>query len=56
MYAIPTAVLQVLGTEDFYEYLEKYGLQLAPQLERQVGRSLLWIILQTMNVLLFTMI
>jgi hypothetical protein len=49
MYA---AVLQVLGTEDFYNYLEKYGLQLDPQLERLVGRSLLWIILQTINVLL----
>ncbi|CAN6281252.1 unnamed protein product [Urochloa humidicola] len=28
----------VLGTEDFYNYLEKYGLQLDPQLERLVGR------------------
>jgi len=38
MYAITAAVLQVLGTEDFYEYLDKYGLQLDPQLERLVGR------------------
>ncbi|CAL4936116.1 unnamed protein product [Urochloa decumbens] len=28
----------VLGTEDLYNYLEKYGLQLDPQLERLVGR------------------
>ncbi|TVU44870.1 hypothetical protein EJB05_04331, partial [Eragrostis curvula] len=32
------ATLQVLGTEDFYNYLEKYGLELDPQLERLVGR------------------
>jgi hypothetical protein len=32
------AALQVLGTEDFYNYLEKYGLELDPQLERLVGR------------------
>jgi hypothetical protein len=25
-----------------YNYLEKYGLQLDPQLERLVGRSLFW--------------
>jgi casein kinase II subunit alpha len=31
-------ITEVLGTEDFYEYLEKYGLQLDPQLERLVGR------------------
>ena len=29
--------LQVLGTDDFYEYLGKYGLQLDPQLENLVG-------------------
>lgn len=55
MYVIPSAVLQVLGTEDFYNYLEKYGLQLDPQLERLVGRSLLCLILHTINVLLFRM-
>jgi casein kinase II subunit alpha len=32
------AALQVLGTKDFYNYLEKYGLELDPQLERLVGR------------------
>ncbi|KAL5209761.1 hypothetical protein ABZP36_005384 [Zizania latifolia] len=31
-------ITEVLGTEDFYSYLEKYGLQLDPQLERLVGR------------------
>ncbi|KAG2545676.1 casein kinase II subunit alpha-like [Panicum virgatum] len=31
-------ITEVLGTEDFYEYLDKYGLQLDPQLERLVGR------------------
>jgi casein kinase II subunit alpha len=30
--------LQVLGTEDLYEYLTKYGLQLDPQLEGLVGQ------------------
>ena len=29
--------VQVLGTDDFYEYLGKYGLQLDPQLENLVG-------------------
>jgi hypothetical protein len=40
--AIRFTVLQVLGTGDLYNYLEKYGLQLDPQLERLVGRSLFW--------------
>uniref|UniRef100_A0A0D9ZDJ6 Casein kinase II subunit alpha n=1 Tax=Oryza glumipatula TaxID=40148 RepID=A0A0D9ZDJ6_9ORYZ len=31
-------ITEVLGTEDFYNYLEKYGLELDPQLERLVGR------------------
>ncbi|KAF8646055.1 hypothetical protein HU200_066019 [Digitaria exilis] len=31
-------ITEVLGTEDFYNYLGKYGLQLDPQLERLVGR------------------
>lgn len=31
-------ITEVLGTEDFYSYLEKYSLQLDPQLERLVGR------------------
>uniref|UniRef100_A0A0D9VZC9 Casein kinase II subunit alpha n=1 Tax=Leersia perrieri TaxID=77586 RepID=A0A0D9VZC9_9ORYZ len=31
-------ITEVLGTEDFYNYLEKYGLQLDSQLERLVGR------------------
>uniref|UniRef100_A0A0A9CG29 non-specific serine/threonine protein kinase n=1 Tax=Arundo donax TaxID=35708 RepID=A0A0A9CG29_ARUDO len=31
-------ITEVLGTEDFYNYLEKYDLQLDPQLERLVGR------------------
>ncbi|CAN6292634.1 unnamed protein product [Urochloa humidicola] len=31
-------ITEVLGTEDFYNYLEKYGLQLDPQLERLDGR------------------
>ncbi|KXG37490.1 casein kinase II subunit alpha [Sorghum bicolor] len=31
-------IAEVLGTGDLYNYLEKYGLQLDPQLERLVGR------------------
>ncbi|KAL6894140.1 hypothetical protein ACP4OV_008238 [Aristida adscensionis] len=31
-------ITEVLGTENFYSYLEKYGLQLDPQLEGLVGR------------------
>ncbi|KAG8098282.1 hypothetical protein GUJ93_ZPchr0013g34362 [Zizania palustris] len=31
-------ITEVLGTEDFYSYLGKYGLQLDSQLERLVGR------------------
>jgi len=42
IHAIRVTVLQVLGTGDLYDYLEKYGLQLDPQLERLVGRSLFW--------------
>ena len=34
----PGSALQVLGTDDFYEYLGKYGLQLDPQLESLVGQ------------------
>jgi hypothetical protein len=30
--------LQVLGTDAFYAYLNKYGLELDPQLETLVGR------------------
>lgn len=30
--------LQVLGTDSFYAYLNKYGLELDPQLEALVGR------------------
>lgn len=30
--------MQVLGTNDLYEYLGKYGLQLDPQLESLVGQ------------------
>ncbi|GJM96720.1 hypothetical protein PR202_ga13582 [Eleusine coracana subsp. coracana] len=33
-------ITEVLGTKDFYNYLEKYGLELDPQLERLVGRLL----------------
>jgi hypothetical protein len=29
---------QVLGTDDFYRYLNKYGLELDPQLEALIGR------------------
>jgi len=32
-------ITEVLGTEDFYEYLDKYCLQPYPQLERLVGSS-----------------
>lgn len=32
------ASLQVLGTDSFYAYLNKYGLELDPQLEALVGR------------------
>nr|CAB3493116.1 unnamed protein product [Digitaria exilis] len=35
-------ITEVLGTEDFYNYLGKYGLQLDPQLERLVGRLSIW--------------
>lgn len=31
-------ITKVLGTDDFHSYLEKYGLQLDPQLEMLVGR------------------
>ncbi|ONM09635.1 Casein kinase II subunit alpha-4 chloroplastic [Zea mays] len=31
-------IAEVLGTGDLYNYLEKYGLQLDPQLERLIGR------------------
>lgn len=31
-------ITKVLGTEDFYSYLEKYGLELDPKLEMLVGR------------------
>lgn len=30
--------MQVLGTDSFYAYLNKYGLELDPQLEALVGR------------------
>ena len=30
--------VQVLGTDSFYAYLNKYGLELDPQLEALVGR------------------
>lgn len=30
--------LQVLGTDELYNYLSKYGIELDPQLENQVGR------------------
>lgn len=30
-------LLQVLGTQELFEYLSKYGLQLDPQLESLVG-------------------
>ena len=36
--ASATLHMQVLGTDDFYEYLSKYGLQLDPQLENLVGQ------------------
>jgi hypothetical protein len=42
IHAICVTVLQVLGTGDLYNYLEKYGLQLDPQLERLIGRLLFW--------------
>jgi hypothetical protein len=32
------AEAQVLGTDSFYAYLNKYGLELDPQLEALVGR------------------
>jgi len=31
-------ITRVLGTEDFYEYLEKYGIRLEPALQRMIGR------------------
>ena len=30
--------LQVLGTDELYNYLSKYGIELDPQLENLVGR------------------
>ena len=30
--------MQVLGTEELYSYLNKYGIELDPQLEALVGR------------------
>lgn len=30
--------VQVLGTDDLYNYLSKYGIELDPQLENLVGR------------------
>ena len=36
---LPVCLLpQVLGTDSFYAYLNKYGLELDPQLEALVGR------------------
>lgn len=34
----PICGLQVLGTDDLYNYLSKYGIELDPQLENLVGR------------------
>lgn len=31
-------MLQVLGTDELFDYLNKYGLELDPQLEQLVGR------------------
>ena len=31
-------VMQVLGTDELFDYLNKYGLELDPQLEQLVGR------------------
>ncbi len=35
-------ICKVLGTDDFYRYLAKYGLELDPQLEAMVGRWAEW--------------
>lgn len=35
-------ICKVLGTDDFYRYLAKYGLELDPQLEAMVGRWVEW--------------
>lgn len=35
---LPSTSHQVLGTDSFYAYLNKYGLELDPQLEALVGR------------------
>ena len=36
--ACDCAIVQVLGTDDLYAYLAKYGIELDPQLETLVGR------------------
>ena len=35
---LTTWLLQVLGTDELFDYLNKYGLELDPQLEQLVGR------------------